>query len=112
LFGSLASRLFRDPAVRLEAPRCVDLALRRARDGRLSLHLLNVAGAQRAERFLGVDFVPAVGPIAVELRLPRKPAGVRWLPDGGPVSWSWKGGTLSATVPRLHVHGVLVVEPR
>lgn len=110
LIGNLVNELFPEPAVRLEAPPCVDVALRRTRDGKLSVHLLNLAGVQRADRFLHTDFVPSVGPIAVRVNTPQKPAGVRWVPDGGELKWTWENGVLSVTVPSLHVHGVLLLD--
>jgi hypothetical protein len=53
---------------------------------------------------------PAVGPFAVRLRTPQKPVAVRWQPVNQPLEWSWRDGLLTATVPSLEIHGVLVVE--
>ncbi len=108
--GDIVQKLFPDPAVQIEGPPCLDVALRRTPDGRLSLHLLNVANMQRFDRGLVTDYVPAVGPIRVKLRLPEKPKRVRRVPDGGRVQWTWKEGVLSVTLPSVHVHTVLVVE--
>ena len=110
--GELAQRLFPDPAVTVEAPPCVDIALRRTRNGKLSLHLMNLAETQRAERFLNTDFVPAVGPIDVTLRIAERPKRVSWVSDGGRVKWSWSeagGGSLKVSISKLDVHGVLVI---
>jgi len=110
--GELAQRLFPDPAVTVEAPPCVDIALRRTRNGKLSLHLMNLAETQRAERFLNTDFVPAVGPIDVTLRVAERPRRLSWVSDGGRVKWSWSevgGGSLKVSIPKLDVHGVLVI---
>jgi hypothetical protein len=109
--GRSVARLFPEPAVQIEAPPYVDAALRRTRDGKLSLHLLNLAEAQRSDHFLNPESIPAVGPIEVRLRLPERPARVRWVPEGGRVKWSWEDGTLSVSLPRLVLHSVLVVEP-
>lgn len=107
--GAVMQRLFPEPAVQAEAPSCVDLSLRRTSQGALSLHLLNLAEAQRADRFLANDFIPAVGPITVRLRVPERPRQVTWVPTDGELEWSWANGTLTATIPSLHLHGVLVV---
>jgi hypothetical protein len=106
----IMNRLLPQPLVRVDAPDCVDIALRRTANGRLALHLLNRANMQIADRYLSTEAVPAVGPIAVSLSVPTKPARVRWLPSGGRVRWVWQAGTLTATIPRLDIHGVLVVE--
>ncbi|MCX7598456.1 MAG: hypothetical protein N2512_06255 [Armatimonadetes bacterium] len=108
--GDIVASLFPEPRVEVDGPACVDVALRRAADGRLCVHLLNLAEAQRADRFLAPDFIPTVGPIKVRLSLPYRPQKIRWQPDGGKVRWTWKRGVVEAEVPSLHIHGVLVVE--
>jgi hypothetical protein len=108
--GDIAARLFPEPAVRVNGPPCVDVHLRRTPTGQLSLHLLNLAEAQRADRFLGGDFIPPVGPIEAEMRTPKRPQGVRWVPKGGRLKWSWSKGVLSVTISMLELHGVIVVE--
>ncbi len=111
LIGELARRLFAEPAVELDAAPDVDVALRRAPDGRLCVHLLNLAGAQRAAGFLAVEHVPEAGPIRVTLRMGDEPSSVTWEPDGDELDWSWANGVLTATVPRLHIHGAVVLTP-
>ena len=111
LIGSVMHEAFPQPAVEADAPSTVDLALRRTRDGRLAVHCLNLAKVQRGEtEFPPMDPYPAVGPFAVRLHTPHKPAAVRWEPDGPKVEWTWSDGLLTATVPGLQIHGVLVVE--
>ena len=66
---------------------------------------------QRGETdFPTLDPYPAAGPFAVHLRTPQKPAAVRREPSGQPLEWSWRDGVLTATVPSLEIHGVLVIE--
>jgi hypothetical protein len=111
LIGAVLREAFPQPAVEADAPATVDLALRRTRDGRLSVHFLNLAKVQRGEAdFPTLDPYPAAGPFAVRLRTPQKPAVVRWEPASQPLEWSWRDGVLSATVPSLEIHGVLVIE--
>jgi len=108
--GEIAQQLFPNPAVSVEAPPCVDIALRRTPSGKLSLHLLNLAGAQRGNYFLNTDFIPGVGLIKIRMRAPQEPQNVNWIPNLSPVEWTWENGTLTVTIPSLHIHGVLVVE--
>lgn len=110
LIKAIAERLFKDPAFTLDAPSLVDAALRRTADGRLSLHLLNRANMQVADRYLMTDEVPPVGPITARIRCETKPKRVRWLPGSGRVRWSWTDGTVTAKIPSLHIHGALVIE--
>ena len=32
-----------------------------------------------------------------------------WVPDGGRLDWSWADGRLKVAVPKLEIHGVVVV---
>jgi hypothetical protein len=110
LIAALTERLLPEPMVEVDAPVHVDMSLRRAKDGRLCVHLLNLSGAQRAGQYLAVEHVPAVGPINVRLRRAEEPSAVTWEPGDAEVDWTYEGGVVTATVPHLHVHGALVVE--
>ena len=63
-------------------------------------------------RKLGIDPYPAAEPFTVHLRVPDKPTAVRWEPEGQTLEWTWHEGTLTAVVPGLNIHGVLLVEER
>ena len=108
--GALVEALFPDPAVTVEAPPALDIALRKTRDGRLCLHLLNRSNFPVPDRYNFLSDIPSVGPITVRLRLAGRPGAVRWLPEGKTVAWAWKEGRLEATIPSLHVHGILVID--
>jgi hypothetical protein len=110
LIGDIARRLFPDPAVRVQAPSDVDIALRRTRAGKTAVHLLNRTNMQIADRYLTTESVPSVGPIEVRIKTAVKPRRVRWTPDGARLKWSWQDGAVTVTVPRLDIHGILVVE--
>ncbi len=108
--GEIVHRLWPDPAFSVDAPPCVDVALRRTADGRLSLHLLNLSAAQRGKDFLNTDYIPCVGPIHARLRVPQRPKRVLFEPEGRSLQWSWQANELSVTVPSLHIHGAVVIE--
>lgn len=110
LIAALAERLLPEPMLQVDAPPHVDVSLRRAQDGRLCVHLLNLHDAQRAEQYLAVEHIPTIGPIEVRLRLDEEPAQITWEPGGEALDWSCEDGFLTATVPELHVHGAVVVE--
>ncbi|NLO07145.1 MAG: family 10 glycosylhydrolase [candidate division WS1 bacterium] len=110
MIGELARRLFPGPMVEIEAPVDVELTLRRDARGRLCAHLLNLTCAQRSEQFLAVESIPEVGPIEVRLRAGERPAAVTWEPAGEDLAWTHEDGVLRVTVPRLHIHGAVVVE--
>ena len=98
LIGTVMREAFPQPLVETDAPPTVDLALRRTRDGKLSVHLLNLATVQRGEtEFPAMDPYPATGPLAVRLRVPQQPAAVRWEPEGQ--RSSGRGVTASSRPP-------------
>ncbi len=108
--GGLAVQLFPDPAVKVEGPYALDVSLRTTRDGKLSVHLLNTAGMPLPDRYGFTDFIPPLGDIRLTIKTPAQPSAVTWVPDGGRLDWSWSDGFLKVTVPKLKIHGVLVIE--
>lgn len=107
--GEIVGRLFPMPAVDVDGPPCLEIALRRTRDGRLSLHMMDLANAPHGDRHGFIDYIPPLGPVRVKLQVPKKPSSVQWIPEGRPIEWAWSNGTLTATVPKVDIHGVLVV---
>ena len=108
--GETVRRLFADPQVTADAPACVDIALRRTREGQLCVHLLNLFGVQRAERFLSTEWIPPLDSLQIRLKISQEPQDVRWVPEGAHLDWAWSEDTLTVTIPRLDIHGVLVVD--
>ncbi|MGA2532563.1 MAG: beta-galactosidase trimerization domain-containing protein [Candidatus Aminicenantales bacterium] len=108
--AGLTRELFPDPAVRVESPYCLDISLRTTRDGKLTIHLLNTANMPLPDRYGFTDFIPPLENIRLTVKTDAKPKSVTWVPDGGPLDWSWSGGRLTVTVPRLHIHGVVVMD--
>ncbi len=110
LLGGLVSELFPDPSVRVEGPPALDVALRRTADGRLSVHLLNTTGLPVPDRYGFTDFIPPVGPVRLAIKLAAHPSAVSWVPDGGKLDWTWSDGLLKVAIPRLEIHGVVVID--
>jgi len=108
--GKITRELFPSPAYEVDGPPTLDTALRRTRDGMLSLHLLNTANRPAPDRFNFTDFIPALRDIGIRMRVPARPRRVTWVPDGGRLEWAWKDGVLAVKIPELPIHGVLVVE--
>ena len=107
--GGLTAELFPDPAVTVDGPPTLDIALRRTPDGRLSVHLLNTAGMPLPDRYGFTDFIPPLEGIMLTIRTEARPRSVTWVPDGGRLEWSWAEGRLKVAVPKLKIHGAVVV---
>jgi hypothetical protein len=108
--GSICAELFPRPSVTVEGPPTLDIALRRTADGRLTLHLLNRSNFPVPDHYSFIDFVPAVGPVEVSLKSDTKPRDVTWMPERRPLKWTWEDGRLRATIPRVYIHGILVMD--
>jgi len=108
--GEMTKELFPEPAVLVDGPPALDVALRTTQDGKMSLHLLNRSNLPLPDRYNFTDFIPAAGPIAVRMRLAAKPKKVTLVPDGTKLKWTWKKGWLTAAIPQVHIHSVLVVD--
>jgi hypothetical protein len=106
----LTAELFPEPAVTVDGPPTLDVSLRRTRDGRLSVHLLNTADMPLPDRYGFTDFIPPLERIKLKVMTAARPKSVAWVPDGGPLAWSWNGGRLTVTVPTLAIHGVVVID--
>jgi hypothetical protein len=108
--GSLVAELFPDPAVTVDGPPTLDVALRETADGRPTVHLLNTAGLPLPDRYGFTDFIPPLGKITLTVKTGTRPKTVTWVPDGGRLDWSWADGRLKVTVPKLEIHGAVVWE--
>lgn len=108
--GQLVEKIFPDPVVRVEAPPTVDIALRRVKDGRLTLHLLNRTGFPVPDRYSFIDAIPEVGPIRITLNLPARPKAITGHPDGTRLRWKWEKGRAVIVVSSLHIHGIIAVD--
>jgi hypothetical protein len=110
-FDYLLAKLYR-PRVRIDFgdnTRCVDLVLRE-KAGRLIVHLINTAAMPTSTAYTLIDRVPELGPVTLDIRVPGKPRRITWEPEGKRLAGTWSRGAVRVTVPRLHIHGAVVVE--
>jgi hypothetical protein len=107
--GELLGRILPDPEIRVQAPVCVDVTLRR-RGKTVFVHLLNrSSGIPNLPNNGAIDEIPQIGPITVRMRLKAKPRQVDWALEKGALEWHWAGGALTASITAVHIHGVLVL---
>ncbi len=108
--GELLQRLLPDPEIRVQAPVCIDVALRRRQSSTL-IHLVNRgSGIPNLPNNGAIDEIPAVGPVAVALRTPNRPAAVRGELEDAQLDWNWDNGVLTIRLGAVHIHAVVVVE--
>jgi len=94
------------PDLELDAPPSIEPVLRR-KAGQTLLHLLNSTGMQVAADYAVTDHIPAVGPIGITLRLPRRPSRVTLEPGARPLQGTWSNGVWKGTVDRVEIHAIL-----
>jgi len=105
--NGLARRLFPKPMVDVTGSSDVDVCLMR-KQGKLLINLVNTSGPHQTEPIQ--EMIQPVGPLAITLRLPSKPAKVTLEPGAQPLAFSYRDGVAVFTVPQLDIHRVIVVE--
>jgi hypothetical protein len=83
----------------------------RRRKGREELiHLINRSSCPTTEPpTLGVQTVPPVGPVELELRC-EPPTQVALAGEKAGLTWGWAAGTLYVTVPQVEIHAAVRVK--
>lgn len=107
--NGIVKELFPKPLVEVSGSHNVDVMVNRL-NGSLSINLINTSGPHANPKVYVYDEIPAVGPLDITIRTETEPTAVRLEPDGKKLDFVYKTGQLSLTIPRLEIHGVIVVE--
>lgn len=94
------------PTAKVDGPPTLEIALRR-KPRSLLLHIVNCTGMQVAADYVGGDFVPPVGPVKVEIKLPRAPRRVTLEPGARALAGSFANGVWRGTIARVEVHEIV-----
>jgi hypothetical protein len=112
--AEMMRRLAGELEIRVSAPRCVDVVLRR-KDGQTIIHFINrSSGIPNMPNNGAVDEIPLVGPIRVEMDAAGSPKQVRPAFEDSRLTWSYTAGadtgTLCVELERVHIHCAVVVD--
>ncbi len=108
--GELVGALRPDLGLQVQAPAVVDVILRRKGKRRL-VHLVNRStGLSLESPAQGVEQIPAVGPVEVEMRVEVPPQKVWLAGEKAEFEWGWAEGKLWARVGAVGVHAAVIVE--
>jgi len=108
--GTLLQHLLPDPEIRVQAPVCVDVALRR-REACTFVHLVNRgSGIPNLPNNGVIDEIVPVGPITITLRTTNCPVEVCCELEDGQVDWSWENNTLTARLSAVHIHAAVRIQ--
>jgi hypothetical protein len=94
----------------VEGPPQLEMILRQ-KNGNLLVNLINRGSGETLSptRVIGEN-LPAIENVVVHVRKDHPPKGVRVVPSDMKVNWSYGNGQVTATVPRVDIHRVLVIE--
>jgi len=107
--NDLARRLFPKPLVEIRGSPDVDVAVNRI-GGRLAVNLVNTAGPHADVQSPIHDSIPALGPLEIAIRTPKKPKRVVLEPGSQPLSFKYRNGATHLTLPQLEIHSVIVLD--
>ena len=106
--GSIVRKVWDSP-LNTSAPPTVEMAIKR-RNGKTILHMANMTGMQVAAEYITEDFIPAVGPFDVSLKMAKAPARVTLEPEGVAVRSRFADGVWHGRVEALAIHSALVFD--
>ncbi len=107
--GGLVRELFPDPVAEVSGSHTVDITVA-VKNGKLMVNMVNTAGPHHGASVNTFDEIPAIGPLAVAIRTPRKPNAVTVQPGARKIPWDYSGGKVRLTLPGLEIHDIIVVE--
>jgi hypothetical protein len=105
--AELTRQLVPQPLVEVHGSPDVDVSVAR-NHGKLLVNLVNTSGPHPTEPIL--ESIAPVGPLAINLRCPTKPAKITLEPGAEPLPFDYRDGQAKLTVPRVDIHRVIVVE--
>jgi len=107
--ATLVRELFPEPMVEVQGSHFVDVAVNRI-NGKLAINLVNTAGPHHDPNIYTFDEVPPVGPLAITIRLPKRPKRITVEPAGTDIAYRFSNGAVRLELPRLEIHDIVVVE--
>ncbi|MBR5757997.1 MAG: hypothetical protein IKX88_05330 [Thermoguttaceae bacterium] len=99
---------FPAPIVQFSQKQPLDVSVRRAQDGRLCVHLVNVSGPHEQEAV--IKSIDPVENVETTLNLESKPEKIRLEPSGVELDFSWENNQAKFIIPSIPVYEIVVVE--
>ncbi|NLN18823.1 MAG: hypothetical protein GX162_06060 [Firmicutes bacterium] len=108
--GELMQRLADPMPIRVEAPTCIDVVLRRKGEA-IIIHLINRAsGIPNTPNNGAIDEIPPMGPVRISVDLPGPPQKVYAAFEPGELQSSYAAGCLQIELAKVYIHTAVVVE--
>jgi len=106
VFGRIVRQIY-TPRAEVTGPPTIEV-VRRRKNGREVLHLLNASGMQVASDYGAIDYIPPAGPLEVALTLPHHPESVTLEPDGERLEGGLRDGIWRCRIPSVAIHSMVV----
>ena len=110
LVDAMVRKLLPQPAVKAEGLPDRGIVTLMRQNGRLVNHLLFAHTTVRGRNVEVIEDVVPVFGVDVRVKTERAPAAVTLQPQGTPLDFSYDGGYVSYTVPRLFIHQMVVID--
>ena len=96
------------PIVQFSQKQPLDVSVRKAQDGRLCVHLVNVSGPHEQEAV--IKTIEPIENVETTLNLEFKPEKIHLEPSGVDLDFSWKNNQAKFIIPSIPVYEIVVVE--
>ena len=95
--------------IKVKAPTCIDVALRRKGEQTMS-HLVNrLSGIPNQPENGAIDEIPPAGPVQITVAGVKRPKSVSAPLEGADFEWTYAKGKLAVTVANVRIHEVVVI---
>ncbi len=108
--GRAVREIFAVPIVKVIGSPFVDVVVRRTKDGRFAVHLINVSGPHSKTPIF--DDIEPIGPLDIQIKMDKKPRSVSIEPGKKPSSWRYEKGVVHCRLEHLAIHNIIVVDDR
>ena len=110
LVQKILERLLPEPLLRVDGPTGLEATIaRQETQKRTIVHLLYYSAERRTPELDIVEEVIPLFNVPISLQSERAPSGVRLVPEGAPLEFSWQQGRVSFTVPEVRGHAMIEI---
>ncbi|QGQ97761.1 hypothetical protein EHS13_24165 [Paenibacillus psychroresistens] len=104
----IVQELFPNPLVQVTGSPYVDVTLATNHE-HLIVHLVNTSGPHADKHIYTFDEITAIGPLHVKIQAKHAPQCIQYEPSGEQLAFEFKDCQISLSIPRLEIHGALII---
>ncbi|MFA6472364.1 MAG: alpha-amylase family protein [Candidatus Latescibacterota bacterium] len=107
--NSMIRELFPNPVVQVYGSHNVDVVLTKIKE-KLAVNLVNTTSEHINGKVYFYDDIPPIGEMKVSIVYDKKPAKVSLEPGAKKLDFTYSGGRIHLTLPRLDIHNVIMID--